>query len=97
MYIQLRSASARLSFFYFAIFYVRRSSVVTTESVLILIFVLCSITYLSVQKKENFVLSLLFTTYKTSVGDNQLDLGWHQKIRIMKLVFQISLKNDFLL
>ena len=32
----------------------------------------------------------------TSVGDYQLDVGWHQKIS-MKLAFQITLKNNSLL
>ena len=84
-------------FFYFIIFYVRRWSVVATESVLLLMFSLCLITCLLVQKNENFVLSFLYTTHNTSVGCYQLDLGWHRKIRNIKLVFQITLRNDSLL
>ena len=71
-------------FFYFAIFFVSRRSVVPIESVLLLIFALYLIKCLLVQNNENFV----FTTHNTSVGDYQLDLGWHRKIRdIIKLVF----------
>ena len=32
----------------------------------------------------------------TSVCDYQLDVGWHQKIRSIKLVFQITLNNSLL-
>ena len=67
------------------------------QSLFCFIFASCFITCLLVQKKENFVLSFLFITHNTSVCDHQLNLGWHQNIRSIKLVFHIALKNDFLL